>query len=124
MLTEVGFQILADLVWHSLWMRKCRVYLVRVVFLFLVILNVPLQFVDLDGSEVAAFKGAGLLLVLVLGTHVRLEGGVVEGGEVAPDAKKGNLEVLHVQVDQHHAQTLFRQGLSANLASVKSSKRG
>ena len=103
MLTEVGFQILADLVWHSLWMRKCRVYLVRVVFLFLVILNVPLQFVDLDGSEVEAFKGAGLLLVLVLGTHVRLK-----GGEVAPDAEKGNLEVLHVQVDQHHAQTLLR----------------
>ena len=91
-------------------------------FLLLVILNVPLQFVDLDGSEVAAFKGAGLLPVLMLGTHVRLEGGVVEGGEVAPDAKKGNLEVLHVQVDQHHAQTLLRQGLSANLASANTVK--
>ena len=84
----------------------------------------PLQSVDLDGSEVAAFKGAGLLLVLVLGTHVRLEGSVVEAGEVAPNAKKGHLEVLNVQVDQHHAQTLLRQGLSANLASAKSSKTG
>ena len=53
---------------------------------------------------------------------MRLEGGVVEGGEVAPDAKKGNLEVLHVQVDQHHAQTLLRQGLSANLASANKVK--